>query len=112
MNRTVLQKATNSRDKIYGLFGLTSDGSNLVPSPNYRLPVGTALDNARRAIAISDRTLDALATKMPLEELVAGDRVGILSGNVVCGKYPVDNLAQELPKSDADYHAWTARLPI
>jgi hypothetical protein len=31
-------KASDVRDRVYGLLGLTSDGSNLVPLPNYNLP--------------------------------------------------------------------------
>lgn len=65
-----------------------------------------------RAVATSNTTLDALAAKMPLEELVTGVSSWYPVCNVICGKYPVDNLAQELPESDADYHAWPAGLPI
>ena len=33
LNKTVLLKATDPRDKIYGLLSLTQDGSSLIPSP-------------------------------------------------------------------------------
>jgi hypothetical protein len=33
--------ATDSCDKIYGILSLTSNGSDLVPSPNYLLPVAS-----------------------------------------------------------------------
>jgi hypothetical protein len=64
LNRTVCLKATDSRDKIYGLLGLTSDSSSLIPSPDYSLPVDNVPKNATRAIAISETNLDNLSTKM------------------------------------------------
>ncbi|KAN0122155.1 Heterokaryon incompatibility protein (HET) domain containing protein [Hyaloscypha variabilis] len=68
LNRTVLLKATDTRDKMYGLLGLTRDGPSIVPSPNYDLAVNTVVKSAMRAIAASETTLDVLAAKMAFEE--------------------------------------------
>jgi hypothetical protein len=38
LSRSKMFLATDVRDKIYGLLGLTSDGSDLVPAPNYLQP--------------------------------------------------------------------------
>jgi hypothetical protein len=68
LNRTVLLKATDIRDKMYGLLGLTSDGPDVIPSPNYGLTVEAVVNNTVRAVAISEKTLDVLAAKMAFEE--------------------------------------------
>jgi hypothetical protein len=68
LNRTVLLKATDIRDKMYGLLGLTSDGPDVIPSPNYGLTVETVVNSTMRAIATSEKTLDVLAAKMAFEE--------------------------------------------
>lgn len=38
LSRSKMFLATGVRDKIYGILGLTSDGSDLVPAPNYLQP--------------------------------------------------------------------------
>jgi hypothetical protein len=52
-----------------------------------------------RAVVISNTTLDALAAKMPLEELVTGGSSWYPVCNVICGKYPVDNWHRNCQKA-------------
>lgn len=71
--------ATDPRDKIYALLGLTSDGNDLVPTPTYTEPV----DDVFRKVALS-LTRSRLVTNTiflsrhsPLAEGLCGDTFGV-----------------------------------
>lgn len=72
LNRTATIRATDIKDKIFGLLSLTSDGPNIIPSPDYRSSIDLIVEVVMREIAISETTLDVLAAKLLLEE--PGDR--------------------------------------
>jgi hypothetical protein len=68
LNRTVLLKATDLKDKIFALLSLTSDGPSIIPSPDYNSSIHSIVGVVVRGIAASEMTLDVLAAKMPWEE--------------------------------------------
>ncbi len=68
LNRTGLLRATDIKDKIFGVLGLTSDGPTIVPSPDYRSSIDIIVEVVMREIATSEMTLDVLAAKMSWEE--------------------------------------------
>lgn len=55
--------ATDPRDKIFALLGLTSDGDKLVPLPNYRQPMEDILREMTRKMIISEKSLDFICIK-------------------------------------------------
>lgn len=60
-----MQKSHNAlssdpRDKIYALLGLTRDGDDLVPYPNYKQNIGEVLRDFTRAVIKSKKSLDYL----------------------------------------------------
>lgn len=52
--------ATDPRDKIFALLGLTVDGSKLVPVPNYMHSLGDILRDMTRAMIVAERSLDLI----------------------------------------------------
>ena len=52
--------ATDSRDKIYGILGLTSDGSDLVPAPNYLQPTASVYFQLLENLLSEQRDLNYL----------------------------------------------------
>jgi hypothetical protein len=60
MQRSQAAQATDPRDKIYALLGLTYDGDDLVPYPNYRQSIGEVLGDFTRTMMKSKRSLDYL----------------------------------------------------
>jgi len=52
--------ATDSRDKIYGILGLTSDGSDLVPAPNYLQPTANVYFQLLKSLVSERRALNYL----------------------------------------------------
>lgn len=67
LNRTILLKATDLKDKIFGLLSLTCDGPTIIPSPDYNSTIHSIVGAVMRGIAASEMTLDVLAAKMPWE---------------------------------------------
>jgi hypothetical protein len=55
--------ATDLRDKIYALLGLTSDGPRLVPVPNYKQTLEQVLRDLTRAIIVAEKSLDVICMK-------------------------------------------------
>jgi hypothetical protein len=55
--------ATDPRDKIFALLGLTSDGDRLVPLPNYRQPMEDILREMTRKMIIAEKSLDFICIK-------------------------------------------------
>jgi hypothetical protein len=52
--------ATDPRDKIFALLGLTVDGPRLVPVPNYKLSLGEVIRDMTRAMVVAERSLDLI----------------------------------------------------
>lgn len=52
--------ATDPRDKIFALLGLTVDGPKLVPVPNYKHSLGEILRDMTRAMVVAERSLDLI----------------------------------------------------
>ena len=57
--------ATDPRDKVYALLGITWDGPFLVPLPNYRIPLRDILANLTHAILIAERSLNLIFLRSP-----------------------------------------------
>lgn len=55
--------ATDPRDKIYALLGLTSDGPRLVPMPNYKQTLEQVLEDLTRAMVDAEKSLDFISMK-------------------------------------------------
>ncbi|XXG97228.1 hypothetical protein Hte_003523 [Hypoxylon texense] len=53
-------RATDPRDKIYALLGLTSDGDDIVPSPSYTNSVESIFENLTAAILATTRPTNLL----------------------------------------------------
>lgn len=56
-------KATDPRDKVYALRGLTSDGPRLVPIPNYKQTLAQVLRDLTRAMIIQEKSLHITCIK-------------------------------------------------
>jgi hypothetical protein len=65
MRKSRAAQSTDPRDKIYALLGLTSDGDDLVPYPNYKQPLHEVLRDFTKAMMKSGRTLDYLLFETP-----------------------------------------------
>jgi hypothetical protein len=65
MHKSHAAQSTDSRDKIYALLGLTYDGDDLVPYPNYKQPIVEVLRDFTKAMMKSKRTLDFLLFRTP-----------------------------------------------
>ncbi|KAL2061465.1 hypothetical protein VTL71DRAFT_6842 [Oculimacula yallundae] len=52
LEQSCLSKASEPRDKVFGVLGLAYDGSNTIPEPNYREP----MDSILRKITITELT--------------------------------------------------------
>jgi hypothetical protein len=57
MVRALNTKATLNRDKIYALLGLTRDGADIVPTPNYEQDDATVFDTVLRHMIIAQGQL-------------------------------------------------------
>lgn len=55
--------ATEQRDKIYALLGLTSDGPRLVPMPNYKWTPEQILSDLVRAMIVAEKSPDVASMK-------------------------------------------------
>ena len=44
LNRTILLKATDLKDKIFGLLSLTCDGPTIIPSPDYNSTIHSIVE--------------------------------------------------------------------
>jgi hypothetical protein len=55
--------ASDPRDKIFALLGITSDGSRLIPIPNYKIPIGDVLRDMTKALIKAQRSLDLICLK-------------------------------------------------
>lgn len=55
--------ATDPRDKIYALLGLTSDGHKIVPFPNYQQPLDQILESMTEAMFVLGRSLDFICMR-------------------------------------------------
>ena len=60
MRKSQAAQSTDPRDKIYALLGLTHDGDDLVPFPNYKQHISEVLRDFTKAVMKSKRTLDYL----------------------------------------------------
>ena len=58
MVRALDTKATLNRDKIYALLGLTRDGTDIVPTPNYEQDDATVFDTVLRHMIIAQGQLN------------------------------------------------------
>ena len=59
--------ATDPRDKIFALLGITWDGPYLVPFPNYRSPLKDVLANLTLAILMAERSLNLICIRSPYQ---------------------------------------------
>lgn len=57
--------ATESRDKIYALLGLTVDGNDIIRLPNYRQPIEVVLTQTTKSILLRTRKLDIITLRLP-----------------------------------------------
>jgi hypothetical protein len=55
--------ATDPRDKIFALRGITIDGPGLVPTPNYEKPLRDILSDLTRAMIIAENCLDIICLR-------------------------------------------------
>jgi len=60
MQKTREAQSTDPRDKVYALLGLTNDGDDLVPFPNYKHSIGKVLVDFTRAVIKSKKSLNYL----------------------------------------------------
>ena len=70
-----LSKATDLRDKIYALLGITVDGTRLVPVPNYTISLAELYQKLTVSSIISRRSLDIICLQRfdsSLEARMAG----------------------------------------
>jgi hypothetical protein len=58
MRKSQAAQSTDPRDKIYALLGLTYDGDDLVPYPNYRQSISEVLRDFTKAVIKSNKSLD------------------------------------------------------
>lgn len=85
MQKSHAAHSTDPRDKIYALLGLTYDGDDLVPFPNYRQTLGEVLRDFTRATIRSKTSLDYLFCGPLVKPAIEGlptwglDWVGLLS---------------------------------
>lgn len=62
--------ATDQRDKIYALLGLTSDGPRLVPMPNYQRSLEQVLCDLTEALLSTAKLTDPLSMTFPVQSEV------------------------------------------
>jgi hypothetical protein len=55
--------ATDPRDKIYALLGLTSDGHKLIPLPNYQQPLAQIHESMTKAMFVVGKSLDSICLR-------------------------------------------------
>ncbi|TVY26239.1 Heterokaryon incompatibility protein 6,OR allele [Lachnellula hyalina] len=56
-------QATDPRDKIYALLGLTSDGFKIIPMPNYKQPLEQIHENMTKAMFVMERSLESICMR-------------------------------------------------
>ncbi|PQE14665.1 heterokaryon incompatibility protein [Rutstroemia sp. NJR-2017a BVV2] len=55
--------ATDPRDKIYALLGLTSDGHKIIPLPNYQQSLAQIHENMTKAMFVLEKSLDSICLR-------------------------------------------------
>jgi hypothetical protein len=56
-------QATDPRDKVYALLGLTSDGHRIIPLPNYQQPLEQVFESMTTAMFATERSLDSICMR-------------------------------------------------